>query len=149
MWKMVKLIIISVFVSMVSACASSDLNLNFSASQRINTSSQQAQLPLAVKIYQLSSSARFQQADFQALWLHDKRALRETLLDKRLLIIKPGEKRKVSLSQVSGARFIGIVAISQHHPGTQWQLLQAIPKSRLLIPGNLNIYIDQGRLMLQ
>ncbi len=146
---LIKSIIGTLLIYVLSACVSPTLYLNFTASQQINTSAQQAQLPLALKLYQLSSPQRFKQADFQELWLQDRHALGDTLLDKTLIILKPGEKRKLTISKTKDAKFIGIVAISQHRPGKQWRLLQAIPQTRWLIPGNLNVFVDQGRLTLQ
>lgn len=146
---MASLRIIGLVLSLLSlsACSSEAVTIHFLPDHSINTTKQHQELPLEIKLYQLSSKQAFTTASFHELWQQDRQTLGKSLLQRKIVIIKPGIKRTIELDKVSHARYLGLVAIYHNKPKARdWRLIIPMPSGLLLIPGAVSIKVKAGSI---
>lgn len=84
------------------------LELAVVASDDLNPDVKGQPSPLEIRIFQLSSLTEFERADFFDLYLDNP--LPSSLLDTRILIIKPSESTQVVTDLDMNTQYIGVVA---------------------------------------
>lgn len=103
------------------------LHLDFSARTAINTDATDMNalsVPTLVRVYQLSDSKAVDKATYDGLLSHDDKVLSSDLLDKRTVVIKPGEGAQLDVPMGKDARFVSVVALFRQ-PDTElntWRL---------------------------
>jgi type VI secretion system protein VasD len=103
------------------------LHLDFSARTAINTDATDMNalsVPTLVRVYQLSDSKAVDKASYDSLLGHDDKVLSSALLDKRTVVIKPGEGAQLDVPMGKDARFVSVVALFRQ-PDTElntWRL---------------------------
>ena len=80
-------------------------------------------LPVIVRIYQLRSREKFDQATFKALWKGDKDLLEGDLVDRKEFTLHPESKVDVDVDvdKTKGAQFFGVMALFRKPEGTSWK----------------------------
>jgi type VI secretion system protein VasD len=80
-------------------------------------------LPVIVRIYQLRSREKFDQATFKALWKGDKDLLEGDLVDRKELTLHPESKAvvDVEVDKTKGAKFLGVMALFRKPEGNTWK----------------------------
>ena len=84
--------------------------LNITASADANPDAGGQAAPVAVRIYQLASTANFDKADFFQLYQHEQETLGTDLLGRDEIVIPPGGSQQVQKELKPGATAIGVVA---------------------------------------
>lgn len=86
------------------------LQLNIQAATNINPNVKMKPSPLELRVYQLSDSQAFNQADFVQIFNDPQGVLKTDLLvSRQLTSIFPGERRDVVLERAPGAKYVGII----------------------------------------
>ena len=79
--------------------------LQFEAAGNINPNSEGRSFPLFLRIYQLKSYSKFEDADFFSLYEKDDEVLGKELVNKEEILLKPNERRTVFYDKVSDEVF--------------------------------------------
>ncbi len=77
--------------------------------------------PVAVRLYQLSDTARFDQADLFALVTHEQETLGSDLLGSEEFVVAPGTSRTITRTLASGTRFVGIAVLFRDVDHAEWR----------------------------
>ncbi len=116
------------------------LILKIKAQNNINSNINGLPSPLALRVYQLSDSNAFEQADFLQLFEDDQNALKSGLISKRdLPSISPSEVREVSYPLSTDAKYIAVVAAFADYREAKSKALYKIDQFGLV---TVNIAID-------
>ena len=90
------------------------LHLDFSGRASMNTDGADMNalsMATLVRVYQLSDSKVLEKATYDSLLSHDDRLLSADLLDKRTVVVKPGEGAQLSVPLDKNARSVAVVAL--------------------------------------
>lgn len=83
--------------------------------------------PLRVVVYELTSFASFESADFFSLSQKDEATLGSSLLKKHELFINPGESNQINRKLSPDAVFIGVFADYRDMENAVWRTRTAVP----------------------
>lgn len=108
---MKRLIAIAACSLLLCACVSDSFVVSCRTTKTINTDQMHRSLPIAVKIYQLTSPTLFTKASVAAVWWHANQYLKQSLLSTKTVALLPGEKRTVRLAKNSKTTALGFVAL--------------------------------------
>lgn len=103
------------------------LHLDFSGRASLNVDGAEMNalsVATLVRVYQLSDNKVLEKATYDSLLSHDDRLLSADLLDKRTLVVKPGEGAQLSVPLDNNASSVAVVALFRH-PDSQlktWRL---------------------------
>lgn len=104
-------------------------NLNFSAYGNINPDDSGRSSPLVVRVYELSSTDAFRDADFFDLYDDAPTVLGEDLLSTAELIVRPGRGLTKKLRLHRETTYLGIIGAFRDIENAQWKLvLKADPR---------------------
>ncbi|MCW8278241.1 type VI secretion system lipoprotein TssJ [Pseudomonas sp. PCH199] len=81
-------------------------------------------VPTLVRVYQLRNDNALEKASYEGLVSDDDNLLRSDLLDRRAVVVKPGEGAQLSVPMDKDARFVTVVALFRQ-PDTRldtWRL---------------------------
>lgn len=90
------------------------LHLDFSGRAAINTDATDMNalsVPTLVRVYQLRDGKAVEKASYDNFLSHDDRVLSADLLDKRAVVVKPGEGAQLSVPLDKDTRFVSVVAL--------------------------------------
>jgi len=93
------------------------LHLDFSARTAINTDMKDMNamsVSTLVRVYQLSDTKMMDKATYDSLLGDDDSVLGSALLDKRTVVVKPGEGTQLDVPMAKDARFVSVVALFRH-----------------------------------
>ena len=93
------------------------LHVDFSGRAAINTDATDMNalsVPTLVRVYQLRDGKAVEKASYANLLSHDDRVLSADLLDKRAVVVKPGEGAQLSVPLDKDTRFVSVVALFRH-----------------------------------
>ena len=108
-------------------------------------------LPVLVRIYQLRSKEKFQQALFDTLWKKDKETLANDLLERKEVMIHPEIKTVVDidLDIKHGAAFLGVMALFRKHRDGGWkQVVVADSCAVCLLTPKVKLVLDGSTMKL-
>ncbi len=95
----------------LSGTVQQHLVLNIQASSNINTNSEGIPSPLELRVYQLTDSKAFTDADFIQIYSDGQGQLKEELIFIReIRSIFPGEQRIEEIPVAAGMKFVGFIA---------------------------------------
>jgi len=118
-----------------------DLAVTGSAEQNPNAAG--VATPVAVHLYQLSSTAKFERADVYALIEREQATLGSDVLDSIEFVLVPSEKRAVKQDVKAGTKALGVVVLFQNIDQAQWRASAPVaangPTKLLLGVGKLSI----------
>jgi len=86
--------------------------------------------PVAVRIYQLASTANFDKADFFQLYQHEQETLGADLLGRDEVLVTPGGTQQVQKELKPGASFIGVVVAFRDIQKATWRGSVAPPPNK-------------------
>ncbi|NAX22991.1 type VI secretion system lipoprotein TssJ [Vibrio sp. V39_P1S14PM300] len=87
------------------------LVVNIKAASNINPNVEGKPSPVELRIYQLTDSQAFNQADFIQIYNDEQGVLKaELLLARQLASVLPGESRQEMLPMAAGSKYIGVIA---------------------------------------
>ena len=107
----------SILVTLLSGCSFSgaelapQIVLNIKAASNINPNVEGKPSPLELRVYQLTNSQAFSQADFIQIYNDEQGVLKaELLLTRQLESILPGETRQEVFPLAAETKYIGVIA---------------------------------------
>jgi len=77
--------------------------------------------PVAVRLYQLAATGRFERADVFALTEREAQTLAEQSLGSEELILRPGETRTVTRELKPGVQFLGVAVLFRDIDRATWR----------------------------
>ena len=77
-------------------------------------------LPVQVRLYQLKSEAKLQNAFFEEVWKEDAKTLADDLVTMREVTVFPGQNQKLDLEQSPDSRVLTAVALFREPRGRDW-----------------------------
>ena len=105
--------------------------LTLVAAPDVNADDRGTPLPIAVRVYSLTSRGRFSSAD--AFGLLDREATVLGTEGKRIesVIVRPGETRTLTMILTPDVRYLGISALYQSIDSAQWRTVASVAPSGL------------------
>jgi len=111
-------LIIVVMITLLSGCSfwgqediTPQLFLKIKAASNINPNVEGKPSPIEIRVYQLSDSQAFEQAEFIQLYSDAQGVLKaEVLLTRELASLLPSEERNETLPLASETKYIGVIA---------------------------------------
>ncbi len=97
--------------------------------------------PVAVHLYELASTAKFERADVFALTEREQATLGLDVLASEEFVLSPSEKRSVKREFKKGTQFLGVAVLFQDIDQAQWRAVAPVAASG---PSKLTLTI--GRL---
>lgn len=101
------------------------------ASEHLNPNADGIASPIVVRLYELKSTANFDDSDFFSLYDDDTSALGADLVAKDEFRFKPGEERQIHRQLDPGTRFIGVLAAYRDLEGSTWRASTPIQEHRV------------------
>jgi type VI secretion system protein VasD len=86
-----------------------------------------AGVPLALRVYQLSSGGGFQAAEFFPLYKDDKATLAADLIKKDEMILPPGTTKAMTLTPTDQVTALAVFAAYRDFQNTIWRAVAEIP----------------------
>ena len=77
-------------------------------------------LPVQVRLYQLKSEAKLQNAFFEEVWKEDAKTLADDLVTMREVTVFPGQSQKLDIEQSPDSRVLTAVALFREPRGRDW-----------------------------
>lgn len=97
--------------------------------------------PLAVRIYQLTQTAKFERSDVFALTEREAATLGQDSAGSQEFVLSPGETQTKTFELKNGVQAIGIVALYRDIDRAQWRAVSPVATS-----GPTNLVLNVGRL---
>lgn len=129
---------------LLSACSSkpepapqpTTLVLTIKAGFDINPSGIDKAAPLQARLYELTDSTLYQQADFLSLYLEDTATLQSSLIKKHTIpTIQPGSSQNLNIQLDSATRYVAVLGEFSQYQSTVANVIEAV------IPNHNNILI--------
>jgi len=122
------------------------LSLAVAAGSDQNPDPQGRASPVAVHLYQLSDSSRFEQADVFALLEHEHETLGPDLLGSEMLLLAPGEKKTVEHPLKVGTHVLGVAVAFRDIDRASWRAFAPVAANG---PSVLTLTIEQVSAKLE
>jgi type VI secretion system protein VasD len=97
------------------------LFLTIHPTKNINPNEEGESSPLVMSFYQLNKTDNFNNNDFFALYNHPENLLKNNFIDKKELIIFPGQQKNIELPLNPKTENIGIVAAFRDLTHAEWE----------------------------
>jgi type VI secretion system protein VasD len=95
--------------------------------------------PVAVRLFQLTATGRFDQADVFALLAHEQQTLGTDVLGSEEFVITPGASRTITRTLQSGTQFLGVAVLFRDIDHAAWRATAPIAASG---PSSLTLTIS-------
>ncbi len=105
-----------------------EMNLTVSAAEDVNPDVEGEPSPIEIRVYQLTSSAEFEKADFYSLY--DDKALETSLVQSETIILEPGHNDEITIKLDRASQFVAVIAAFQDIDNAKWHDLMLIKDSR-------------------
>lgn len=109
-------------IAQVSLNVQSNINL-YSAAEMKESEAR----PVVIRLYELTSLATFNSADFFSIFNEYKTALANELLNSEEFRLIPGQKQKFNRTLHLDTQYVGVVAAFRDLEHSQWRAATAIP----------------------
>jgi type VI secretion system protein VasD len=122
--------------ALLTACGSSPpkpdkVRMTLVAAADVNPAVDGRPSPVVLRTYQLKEDAKFNNANFFALFDNEQQALGGDLLARTEVELAPGERREVEFLVAGDAKFVGVMAAYRDIRNAQWRAIKAAPKKGL------------------
>ncbi len=104
--------------------AALDLTIKCAADQNPDTAGQPA--PVAIKLFFLTASAKFERADVFALTEREPATLGEDAAGSEEFVLRPGETRDIARMPKAGVQFLGVAVLFRDIDHAAWRAVQPI-----------------------
>ena len=104
--------------------------LTMTAAADVNPDATGKSAPVAVRIYQLASTAAFEQADFFQLYNNDQAVLGADLLGRDEVTVTPGGTQQLVKDLKPGVTAIGVVAAFRDIQHANWRATAVPPANK-------------------
>jgi type VI secretion system protein VasD len=82
--------------------------------------------PVAVRLFELNGTAKFERADVFALTEHEQQTLGEDGQGSEEFVLRPGETRTVTRELKKGVQFIGIAVLFRDIDRSHWRAIAQV-----------------------
>lgn len=117
------------------------LNMIGSADQNPGVSGQAS--PVAVRIYQLTQTAKFERGDVFALTEHEQQTLGQDSAASQEFVLSPGETQTKTFELKTGVQAIGVVVLYRDIDNAQWRADAPVATS-----GPTRLTLNVGKLAI-
>ena len=104
--------------------AALDLGIKCAPDQNPDNAGQPA--PVAIKLFFLTASAKFERADVFALTERERATLGEDTAGSEEFVLRPGETRSIARMPKSGVQFLGVAVLFRDIDRATWRAVQPI-----------------------
>jgi len=101
------------------------------------------QAPVAVRIYQLTATAKFERGDVFALTEHEQQTLGQDDAASQEFVLSPGETQTRTFELKSGVQAIGVVVLYRDIDRAQWRAVSPAASS-----GPTKLLLNVGKLAI-
>ena len=108
-----------------------------------NPSTSGAPSPVAVRIYQLTQTAKFERGDVFALTEHEQQTLGQDEAGSQEFVLSPGETQTKTFEAKTGVQAIGVVVLYRDIDNAQWRANAPIATS-----GTTRLTLNVGKLAI-
>lgn len=133
---------VAFIVSLLAGCGSPKVKVNVAADQALNQDNRQRSLPVVVRVYQLGSKTKFEQADFKQIWKQDESSLSNDVLARDEYLVHPGKRNTFKMAKVKGVHYVGVVALFRDNTQQEWRVLKSVGQTKLSQRLSSSLYID-------
>jgi type VI secretion system protein VasD len=109
------------------ACKQQTINLTIIASPRINLADNGEPRPVQLRVYQLATDVRLNNASFEDIWKKDKATLQDDLVKYEELSIFPDSRTDIKFERDEKAELLGAVALFRNPKGRSWYTILELP----------------------
>jgi type VI secretion system protein VasD len=111
------------------SCKLQVVNMTIIASPRINLADNGEPRPVQLRIYQLGTDIRLNNASFDGVWKADKATLQEDLIKSEELSVYPDSRTDIQFERDEKAMVVGGVALFRNPRGRSWYTTFELPPS--------------------
>ena len=129
-----RILMASLFIPLLSGCFAHTVDVGFITTQKLNSDSEWASLPVEVKVYQLKDDQIFKSATFNDLWKQGKQTLGKSFVGVKNYTLLPGRHDSFTFESGPDTKYIGFVAIFLRHEHGAWRSVQTVPQFYLWNP---------------
>jgi type VI secretion system protein VasD len=108
-------------------CKLQIVNMAIMASPRINVTDLGDARPVQLRIYQLTTDVRLNNASFQQVWKDDKGILKDDLIKSEEMSIYPDTRTDIRFERDEKALVIAAVALFREPKGRSWYMTMELP----------------------
>lgn len=137
----------------LTACASAPrapapltVVVRLTATDDVNPDSTGRASPVVVRVYQLHDASSFGNAEFFALYDHEKETLAADLLGSAEYVLRPGETRDIQLQPDPTVLNFGFLAAFRDLPNAQWRAswqLPPRPRKPRKVPARVEVVLSR------
>ena len=99
--------------------------------------------PVAVRIYQLTATAKFERGDVFALTEHEQQTLGQDDVGSQEFVLSPGETQTKTFELKSGVQAVGVVVLYRDIDRAQWRAHAPVASS-----GPTKLALNVGKLAI-
>lgn len=108
-------------------CKLQVVDMTVLASPRLNPTVLGDPRPVQLRIYQLATDVRLNNANFVDVWKDDKKTLREDIIKMEELSIYPDSRTDIKFERDERALFVAAVALFRNPKGRSWWTIFELP----------------------
>jgi type VI secretion system protein VasD len=108
-------------------CKLQIIDMSIIASNRINPTEDGEPRPVQLRLYQLATDVRLNNASFHEMWKDDKGTLKEGLLKVEEMSIYPDSRTDIKFERDEKAMYVAAVALFRTPKGRSWYTVFELP----------------------
>jgi len=132
-------------VAGLPAVGTTPLELTVVGGPALNPNAQGRASPVVVRIFDLASARTFESADFETLFEHADRALKQDLVAQEEFVLRPGEIQQRDRTLAPQVQALGVAAAFRDVGHAVWHLIVPVIRGRRNF---LLIDLDQNTIRL-
>ncbi len=106
------------------------VDVTVTAAARLNPDDAGQSLPTVIRIYQLKSASKAENAQYEDIYRRDKEVLGDDLLQVDEVVLSPGDIARRTVSGEKGARAVMVVGVFRKPSGNGWRIITELPKGK-------------------
>jgi type VI secretion system protein VasD len=108
-------------------CKQQIIGMSIIASERLNPTECGDSRPVQLRIYQLKTDIRLQNASFDEIWKKDKETLKDDLIKVDEMTVYPDSRQEIKFERDDAALIVAGVALFRDHRGRSWYTTFELP----------------------
>jgi len=146
--KLVNLFSAIIVATTLTACSSTQVKLDVSATDNLNLNQFNEALPVVLRVYQLSDIQGFKTATFEELWKSDKSVLANSLITVEERTVNPSDKIKINFEQAEGAKYVAVFALFRDRSDENWRIFHELDSGTVQLSTSLDILLTSNAVTL-
>ena len=108
-------------------CKQQIIGTSIIASERLNPTECGDSRPVQLRMYQLKTDIRLQNASFDEIWKKDKETLKDDLIKVDEMTVYPDSRQEIKFERDDSALVVAAVALFRDHRGRSWYTTFELP----------------------